>query len=331
MPTVQRNGRAAAAPPETKSSPPSRIDSSFAMPTTRERPSTYLLLVYPLILALGSAYSILSPIASGPPVAPLAPGVTADVHAPSIPNQNYFSGKGNIFNIYFVKRGWFWTSLALLLLQLTTRPAPTLRGKHYAQVALRYCLATLSWVLTTQWFFGPALIDRSFTITGGHCEPHIMNTNGLKEAIDMTTISSGPVCKAAGGRWRGGHDISGHVFILVLSSALLLYELSISDRHSSHPHVSPKAAAAVAHDMTEEERKAVGGWESETAAKLRIWSRYLVYGVVVLDFWMLMMTAIWFHTWLEKLSGLLIAGLTLYGLYFVGDHVPQWRQIVGGL
>lgn len=158
-----------------------------------------------------------------------------------------------------------------------------------------------------------------------------MNTNGLQDALHISHIASGLACKAAGGRWRGGHDISGHVFMLVLSSAFLLYELHIADRHSAHPSVSPKAAAALAHDMTEEERKSVGGWESETVARIRIWSRYLLYGVVALDLWMLMMTAIWFHTWLEKLSGLLIAGVTVYGIFFLGDYVPQWREIVGEL
>ena len=32
-------------------------------------------------------------------------------------------------------------------------------------------------------------------------------------------------CKQIGGVWKGGHDISGHVFILVLGSASLMAEL----------------------------------------------------------------------------------------------------------
>jgi len=321
MPTVLRDGRSI---PSVEEEAPSKVGTKVA---SRPRPSPYLLLLYPVILALGSAYSVLSPIAV-PPAAALAPGVTSDLNTPK---TNYFSGKRNIFNIYFVKIGWFWTTLAFVLLQATTRPSRATTQKHYVQAALRYGLVTFAWILTTQWFFGPALIDRSFAITGGHCEPYIMNDNGLQEALDISHLASGPACKAAGGRWRGGHDISGHVFMLVLSSAFLLYELHIADSHSAHPSVSPKAAAALAHDMTDEERTSVGGWESETVAKIRIWSRYFLYGVVVLDLWMLMMTAIWFHTWLEKLSGLLIAGVTLYGVFFLGDSLPEWRGIVGGL
>jgi hypothetical protein len=327
MPVVQRNGRTVSVQDkqEQKLGRTSMANSSVSRP---RRPASYLLLIYPAILALGSLFSILSPIAS-PPNEPLAAGITSDLNAPNLHATNYFAGKRNIINIYFVKLGWFWTTLAFLFLQVAARPANA--QKHYFQSSLRWCLVTLSWFLTTQWFFGPALIDRSFTLTGGHCEPQLANTTGLKEAIDMTRIQSGLACKAAGGRWRGGYDISGHVFMLVLSSAFLLYEMHISDRDSAHPSVSPQAAAAVAHDMTEAERKAVGGWETEGQARLRLWARYFAYAVVGLDLWMLMMTAIWFHTWLEKLAGLLIAALTVHGTYFVGDLVPVWRQIVGGL
>ncbi|ETI27692.1 hypothetical protein G647_00141 [Cladophialophora carrionii CBS 160.54] len=325
MPAVQRNGRTVSTQDRPEKS--SQQSTTQAMPTSRPRPSSYLLLVYPVILALGSLFSILSPIAA-PPSEPLTPGIASDLNAPHFHHANYFAGKRNIVNVYFVKFGWFWTTLAFVLLQITIRPA---NQRHYVQTGLRYALVTLSWFLTTQWFFGPALIDRSFTITGGHCEPQIVNTTGLKEAVDMSRISSGLACKVAGGRWRGGYDISGHVFMLVLSSAFLLYELHIFDRDSSHPSVSPQAAARLAHDMTEEERKAVGGWETETQARIRIWSRFFVYAVVLLDFWMLMMTAIWFHTWLEKLAGLLIAAVTVHGTYFLGDVVPFWRELVGGL
>jgi len=185
-------------------------------------------------------------------------------------------------------------------------------------------------MFVTQWFFGPALVDRSFILTGGHCEglPAKIAEN---TAVQVATIYSGRVCKAAGGYWRGGHDISGHVFILVISSASLLYELYLTDRHSTHPSVSPRAAANVAHDLSAEEKKSVGGWESETEAKLRLYARYFIYGIVALDCLMLLTTAIWFHTWLEKLNGMLIAGIGLYVTYFLGDFVPAWRQIVGGL
>jgi len=75
----------------------------------------------------------------------------------------------------------------------------------------------------------------------------------------------------------------------------------------------------------------VGGWESEGEAKARIYARYFLYGVVTLDILMLTTTAIWFHTFLEKVNGLLLAGFGLYVTYFLGDIVPAWRETVGGL
>jgi hypothetical protein len=251
------------------------------------------------------------------------------------PNQphNYFAGKRNLVNLYFVKIGWFWTTLAFTFLQATARPPASSKQRHYTQAITRFALITTIWYLVTQWFFGPALVDRSFTITGGHCEAPtpIHDLSDVKAAISFPTIGSSTVCKASGGHWRGGHDISGHVFMLVLSSASLIYELYIADSHSAHPHVSPAAAAKLAHEMTEEERKAVGGWESETAARIRVYARYFMWGVVALDFWMIMMTAIWFHTWLEKLSGLLIAAAAIWGVYFLPEAVPAWKALVGGL
>jgi hypothetical protein len=303
--------------------------------TTSSKPSPYYLLIYAAILAAGSLYSQISPAGSSR-AAPLAPGITSDLNTPTdLPIPSYFASKQNLVNIYFVKFGWFWTTLAFTLLQATTRPSsrPISRPTqtHYIQSITRYTLVTLSWIFTTQWLFGPALIDRSFTITGGYCEARPATLRDSPELANLSALSSSMACKVAGGRWRGGHDISGHVFMLVLSSAFLLLELHLSDAHSAHPHVSDRAAAGIARDMTPEERKAVGGWESEGMAKFRMYSRYFVWGVVALDLWMLMMTAIWFHTWMEKLSGLLIATSTLFGVYWMADFVPAWRALVGGL
>lgn len=301
-----------------------------------DRPSPFLLLIYPIVLAIGSIFAAISPIAS------LAAETldTSDPNSPTL-QPNYFAGKRNLVNVIFVKRGWLWTTLAFLFLQLTTRPSAasvsssplTTKNRmlnHYFQASIRFALLTGTWLITTQWFFGPSLIDRSFSLTGGHCEglPVSIVENPAKK---LATIYSSAACKREGGNWRGGHDVSGHVFMLVLSSASLLYELCIADCASQHPSVSPRAAANVAHDLTEQEKKSVGGWESETEAKARIYARWFLYGVVALDCLMLLTTAIWFHTWLEKVNGMLIAGVGLYVTYFLGDFLPAWREIVGGL
>ena len=320
MPTVLRNGRTV---PNTDDPEPPQMEARTR--NLPPKPSSYYLLIYPVLLAAGSLFSILSPIAS-PPNAPLAAGVTSNLNTPSKPN--YFAGKHNLVNIYFVKIGWLWTTLAFVLLQVSTYPPLAKRQMHYLQSIARYTIITASWYLTTQWLFGPALIDRSFTITGGHCE---FPSQKMDLAVDVTTLTSSMACKTHGGRWRGGHDISGHIFMLVLSSAFLFYEMYISDTRSSHPSVSPAAAAKLAHDLTEEERKAMGGWESESNAQIRVWIRRFVWAVIGLDVWMIMMTAIWFHTWLEKVSGLVLAAGCVWGVYFLPEMVPAWGSVVGEL
>jgi hypothetical protein len=158
----------------------------------------------------------------------------------------------------------------------------------------------------TQWFFGPAIIDRSFVVTGGKCE-EVMERAGKMElggspSAQVETLFSAAACKAAGGAWRGGHDISGHVFMLVLATAFLAHEAVGAGAFSAF------SAPTRADGDSARERKASGPVVSglmndETDSGLaRKWSLRLVWGVVGLGWWMLFMTAIWFHTWLEKVS-----------------------------
>jgi len=114
-----------------------------------------------------------------------------------------------------------------------------------------------------------------------------------------------------------------------LSSAFLYLEQLIADFQSPHPSISAKAAAGLAHDLTPEEKLAMGGWESDGEAKFRLWTKYFVWTIIGLDIWMLLMTAIWFHTWLEKLSGLLISGLSIWVVYYLPALSPAWRNVVG--
>ena len=325
-PTTRRNGHAQDLKMQETDTP-----TTPAQRKARFSPSPYLLLVYPAILMLGSFFSTLSPTAAQPNQA-LTPGLASQLNTPAPPQPiNYFASKHNLLNLYFVKIDWFWTTLAFILILFTTHSPPLSRSSsgisRPLKALLRYAIVTAAWIGTTQWFFGAPLIDRSFTLTGGKCEalPAKVNDAGRP---DVSAIFTSITCKAVGGRWKGGHDISGHVFLLVLSSAFLVMELYVSDIQSPHPSVSPKAAAAVAQEITTEEKRAVGGWESDAQAKMRLWTRYFVLTVVGLDFWMLLMTAIWFHTWLEKLSGLLLSGVCIWIVYFLPAFVPEWRKMV---
>jgi hypothetical protein len=333
--TSRRNGSSQAAKshaPSTMLHPPSPppIHSSRSV---RFGPSPYLLLIYPIILVLGSLYATVSPTATQ--VGALTPGVASELNNPTARHPiNYFASKHNSLNLYFVKIGWFWTTLAFALVAYTTHAmggkdtASSSTLPRWLQATLRYLVVTTTWIVTTQWLFGPPLIDRSFTLTGGRCEA-LPAEIGESGRLDVSTIVTSIACKAVGGKWKGGHDISGHVFMLVLSSAFLFLELYVSDALSPHSHVSPRAAAAVARDTTDEEKREIGGWESDTQAKIRLWTRYFVWTIVGLDLWMLLMTAVWFHTWLEKLSGLLISVSVIWAVYFLPASLPAWHAIVG--
>lgn len=285
----------------------------------RHPPSPVVLLVYPVTLLLGSLFSIISPTArasrghtaASSPSGPLAPSLAADLHISESP-VNYFARKNNIFNLYFVKIGWLWTTLAffsLLLCQPAYRSSssqtqPQIRLRRILQASLRYVLATSIWYLMTQWFFGPAIIDRSFVITGGKCE-QILNEVGKigseeSPAAQLETMFTAVACKAAGGSWKGGHDISGHVFMLVLATALLSFE-AIGVGAFTAPSVNSHANGETTRDRKPSDPGSpLTGEQLDIPGTMRTWSLRLVWGVVGLGWWMLFMTAIWFHTWLEK-------------------------------
>jgi len=138
-------------------------------------------------------------------------------------------------------------------------------------------------------------------ITGGKCAQALNQVAevGLQSpSVQLETMFTAATCKAAGGAWRGGHDISGHVFMLVLATALLTFEAVGAGAVAASP--------SAARESEGRERKASDPNASSTgdvAADSRVgrtWSMRLVWGVVILGWWMLFMTAIWFHTWLEK-------------------------------
>ncbi|PWY95789.1 hypothetical protein BO94DRAFT_600500, partial [Aspergillus sclerotioniger CBS 115572] len=257
------------------------------------------------------------------PPPPPSPSIASDLNLPLPPPHpvNYFARKDNIFNLYFVKIGWFWTTLAVVLI-LVSQPAYTHvrarihRARRTVQVGLRWGCATIVWYAVTQWFFGPPIMDRGFVLTGGGCERvvPVVENEGV-EGVDMKTVVTAVACKSVGGAWRGGHDVSGHVFLLVVMVSMVVFEV-VGGRLQ-------------------------GGWgwrwggEGEDGEMVlvgdgvRVWSVRFAWTVAGLGWWMLLMTAIWFHTWFEKVTGLLIALGTVYVIYILPRRVIEWRNVVG--
>jgi hypothetical protein len=230
---------------------------------------------------------------------------------------NYFARKNNVFNLYFVKIGWLWTTAAFISLLIcqplycsSRHPSSSnaeTRFRRTLQAILRYALATTVWYIATQWFFGPAVIDRGFVATGGKCEQALEEVGkmagGQRGPTDLEAVFTAATCKAAGGAWRGGHDISGHVLMLVLATGLLAFEAVGASAPAFLSHFGSAGDAGRERKASDADSTPV--IESTESGFASTWSLRLVWGVVGLGWWMLFMTAIWFHTWLEKVCAFL--------------------------
>lgn len=317
---------------ELDSPPPA---GSPFLPTALE---ALLLAIYPATLLLGSLFSLLHPAARHAPYLPHAQSYDPSF-APS-----YFARKSNAFNVYFVKIGWFWVSLAFAGLVLghgSFRGGSGVFGvgRKKVQALARYACVTAVWIAVTQWFFGPPIIDRSFRWTGGQCE--VFSSAGMDDVAKMAEraemgevreVLTHAACKAIGGQWKGGHDISGHVFLLILGSAMLWLEILPAVLRAEGLREARRVwtwdglvrSAAL-------EAKELGGDETEVGGEGRPLSAGVKGALVVvgLSWWMLLMTAAYFHTWFEKFTGLTVAFAALWAVYFLPRAVPGVRRVVG--
>jgi hypothetical protein len=228
--------------------PKSDPEPETPQPLDLPSPATeyFLATAYPATLLLASTFYLLSP----------SPATS----------ESYFSQKGNLINVVFVKYGWFWTTAAFML------HLSRLRNSSKAKAFLRWGLATAWWIVVTQWFFGPPLMDRAFLSTGGACQTLDQVNQAGRDALDMSKGElwlTSAACKLHGGRWTGGHDISGHVFLLTHASLFLWSE------------ILPFLRTGWIR----------GGVESSA-----------VLGLLGMWWWMLLMTGIYFHTWREKVG-----------------------------
>ena len=288
----------------TPSSPstPNGSSSEKAIMTARRAPylptalETILLSVYPVTLAIGSLFALLDPSTRAAPYN----ATTQSHHAATAPS--YFAKKSNVFNTLFVKQGWAWVTFSYFFFLFThpsTGPplSPGVTPRRLRGI-LRYGIVTLWWIFVTQWFFGPAIIDRGFRLTGGQCELVDQAEMGNVEMDDARQFVTGLACKAVGGKWNGGHDISGHVFLLVLGSMFLFEEVLhvVLKSAKTKERTIYMADGAVKSAEVEAARDS-----TETAGQWTLGAK-VVLGVGGLSVYMLLMTAAYFHTWFEKVS-----------------------------
>jgi Fat storage-inducing transmembrane protein len=262
------------------------------MPTYLE---SILLSIYPTTLVVGSLFAILDPVSRSSPYNT----ATQSHYANTAPS--YFAKKSNVFNKFFVKQGWAWVTFSYLFFLFThpsTGPVGSLTvTPRRLRGILRYGMVTLWWIFVTQWFFGPPIIDRGFLLTGGQCDLVELAEAGKVEMDDTRQFVTGVACKAVGGKWKGGHDISGHVFLLVLGSMFIFEEVLhvvLGSKKTKEERTILMSDGAVKSADVEAEKAASGvSGQWTLGAKL-------VLGVAALSLYMLLMTAAYFHTWFEK-------------------------------
>lgn len=292
---TRRNG---ATSPKSPRSPPTTTQhaAKISWPLLPTPLETFILAVFPSTLLLGSLFSLLNPSSRASPYIAIAQS-----HSPELA-PSYFAQKRNLFNIFFVKIGWFWTSLAFfifLALHPSTGPRPTASAPivltpRRLQGLLRWALVTAWWAAVTQWFFGPPLIDRGFRLTGGVCAE--LERGGLAGMNVAEEALTSVACKLAGGQWRGGHDISGHVVLLTLGCAFLGMEiLPVVMRYTGlgEERFVRGRDGSIKRARQLEKGSDWDGQDGNNGVSISL-------VVAGLSWWMLLMTAAYFHTWVEK-------------------------------
>lgn len=180
----------------------------------------------------------------------------------------YFSKKRNLFNVFFVKIGWFWITVVFIAYLYNVLS----RKQAYERGIARYVMVSFYWYILTQWLLGPSLIDRLFVATGGRCTSDSNN-------VMLQNIYQQAVCRKMGGTWNGGHDVSGHC-VLLLHASLFLWE-EIAWVWYSIPSLKHIQQA--------------GGWP---------WRSVLaVFGILTFWWYMLVVTCVYFHGHFELLTG----------------------------
>lgn len=236
---------------------------------------------------------------------------------------NYYNDKGNLFNQWFVKKGWAWTTLAAVFFYaVTVSGTKQNKAKLLAGAVIRYAVATIWWILFTQWCFGLPIMDKVFVWTGGQCGnipldvfaqrvsgalvPLFSESAGIYESRSISSY----MCRRLKGSWEGGHDPLGHVFLLVHSSLYLFHEM-----HPFWPGWSTVLDSA--RGLALVRRNNAGKHYLELVKKS---PHVPVVMLLALWWFMLLMTNMYFHSLAEKLVGLLFGYAAALAVYYV----PRW-------
>jgi Inositol phospholipid synthesis and fat-storage-inducing TM len=201
---------------------------------------------------------------------------------------------------------------------------------------LRYVIATILWVFFARWFLGPPVMERIRHYTGAVCVPVHHNApqtssstinsllpstieteycytgTSLSEKSHPQLFTSFGTSNVSPGilrpRWKGGHDISGHTYILIISSLYLLEEITPflpylfpTSFHQSIAYILPRPLWAPINPFS------ATAQQSKALANRNLIAILAILALLTLWTGSLAVTSIYFHTPQEKVSGLIVA------------------------
>ncbi|XP_033101537.1 fat storage-inducing transmembrane protein 2-like [Anneissia japonica] len=208
------------------------------------------------------------------------------LHDLDVMPKSYFSGSKNVFNQWGVKWGWGWT-LSLLTPYMVLAGLLTCDKQWYLVLkdCLRLAVGTFFWFAWIQLFLA------------------IEHVTGTCNASGFPTKKS---CIRAGFQWDG-FDISGHTFILIHSLLTILEELQLMRQIYSNDRKIEMSCQHIS-------------WLDTVQPMLKqllyIFTFLLVF-LCYLWMWMLLCTAVYFHTFSHKILAAPIAiGTWLFNYRF---------------
>lgn len=175
--------------------------------------------------------------------------------------------------------------------------------KDAARVFLRYLANTLFCIFANLWCFGPLVFERVDVAAGGHCiritEPD-QTARGLSR--HQCTVGSNT-------RWVAGFDISGHFYLLASISLLVLDQVEEvrNDRLRGRDRIDQEAA------FTQLDTEPLLGEMDRVffhnVPVLAINKTVFNLSLVLVGTWYFefVITSLFFHTFFEKLCGLVAA------------------------
>ncbi|XP_047993163.1 acyl-coenzyme A diphosphatase FITM2 [Leguminivora glycinivorella] len=227
--------------------------------------------------------------------------------------KTYFSRSDNIFNQYFVKIGWFWTLFMTVPYVLLTSYTTCCGNRKLIATAhlSRLAIATFFWYTWTMIF---NVIETKY----GRC--------------NMKNVDNKVMCLKNGGFWNG-FDISGHCFILIYSSLVMIEEArAINGWERIKDYIRDEKHARSIDDksVSLNPLRKISAEELEVVkTSYEKWTPYvrgfLIATTLLHILWdvMLVSTILYYHIMVEKFISGVIAIFTWFVTYRVWYTIPN--------